>query len=290
MAKKILVIEDDVFLGEVLMQKLRNEGFDATLAVDGRVGFDQIITFRPDLLLLDIMLPSMNGYEILEAKQKNPSIASIPVIIISNSGQPVEINRALSLGVKDYLIKAQIDPDEAIEKIRIELRKLDEKGPTVTLPSSTPSAFSIPESHPPKGGMNIGSPSAGLTGKKIMWVEDDKFLKDIITMRLANEGCTLLHATDDNEATVILENHMPDIILLDIMLPGVDGFEILRKLKMDDKTKHIPVVLLSNLGQKADLDRGKTLGAEKFLIKATVTLDEILDEVKQVIASHAQSK
>ncbi|MEK7531470.1 MAG: response regulator [Patescibacteria group bacterium] len=288
MAKKILVIEDDVFLGEVLMQKLRNEGFDATLAIDGRAGFDQIITFRPDLLLLDIMLPSMNGYEILEAKQKNPSIASIPVIIISNSGQPVEINRALSLGVKDYLIKAQIDPDEAIEKIRIELKKLDEKGPTITPPSSSPPPVS--ESNAPRGGMSIGSPSAGLTGKKIMWVEDDKFLKDIITMRLANEGCTLLHATDDTEATAILESHVPDIVLLDIMLPGVDGFEILRKLKMDDKTKHIPVVLLSNLGQKADLDRGKTLGAEKFLIKATVTLDEILDEVKQVIANHSPSK
>lgn len=282
MAKKILVIEDDVFLGEVLMQKLRGEGFEAELAVDGRAGFDKISAYRPDMILLDIMLPSMNGYEILEAKAKNGSIANIPVIIISNSGQPVEINRALSLGVRDYLVKAQIDPDEAIEKIRSEFRKIETETPLVppTPPTGIPEGFTA--SVPPSPG------SGGLTGKKIMWVEDDKFLKDIITMRLANEGCTLLHATDDNEAQAILLNHTPDIILLDIMLPGVDGFEILRKLKLDDATKSIPVLLLSNLGQKADLERGKTLGAEKFLIKATVTLDEILDEVRHVVEAHGQ--
>jgi CheY-like chemotaxis protein len=106
MKKKILIIEDDVFLGDVLNQKLGSEGFETMLSSDGQAGYQKIKSFAPDLILLDIILPNMNGYEILEAKQKDPAIAHIPVIIVSNSGQPVEINRALALGVKDYLVKA----------------------------------------------------------------------------------------------------------------------------------------------------------------------------------------
>ena len=121
MSKKILVIEDDLFLGEVLLKKLKNEGYETTLARDGAEGLKKISDIKPDLVLLDIILPSMNGYEILEAKFKDDAIKNIPVIIISNSGQPVEISRVLSLGVKDYLIKAQFDPEEVISKVRQQL-------------------------------------------------------------------------------------------------------------------------------------------------------------------------
>src|SRR3989344_2487677 len=110
--KNILIIEDDVFLGDVLLEKFKKEGFEAHLSRDGAEGLAEMKKFKPDLILLDIILPTMNGYEILEAKQKDPEIEKIPVIIISNSGQPVEINRALALGVKDYFIKAQFDPEE----------------------------------------------------------------------------------------------------------------------------------------------------------------------------------
>jgi CheY-like chemotaxis protein len=72
--------------------------------------------------------------------------------------------------------------------------------------------------------------------------------------------------------------------MLDILLPGADGFEILKKLKADPRYTKIPVVLLSNLSQPTDLQKGKDLGAVKFLIKSTVTLDEIIDEIKSVLA------
>src|SRR3989338_10355535 len=125
---KILIIEDDVFLGDALSQKLKNEGFEVALSRDGAEGLDKIKSFVPEMVLLDIILHNMNGYEILEAKQKDPEIAQIPVIIISNSGQPVEISRALALGVKDYLVKAQFDPEEVLLKVRAQLDKGETKG------------------------------------------------------------------------------------------------------------------------------------------------------------------
>src|SRR3989344_3444321 len=158
MSTKILIIEDDIFLGDVLIQKIKKEGFDAVLARDGKEGFEKIKSWKPDLILLDIVLPSMNGYEILEAKFKDPDIAPIPVIIISNSGQPVEITRALDLGVKDYLVKAQFDPEEVMVKVRSQLRGEDD--------NKTGESGRSSKSSKPK------SANVNLEGKKILWVED----------------------------------------------------------------------------------------------------------------------
>ncbi len=270
---KILVIEDDIFLGDVLMQKLKAGGYEALLSRDGASGLKQIHDWKPDLVLLDIILPQMNGYEVLEAKIKDPRISAIPVIVISNSGQPVEINRALALGVKDYLVKAQFDPEEVIVKVRLQLSK-EGSGPSLTERTAASVAEPVKAAEAP--------PVGTLTGKKIMWVEDDKFLSDIIARKLSTQGCGLLHASDGEQALKILETEAPDLILLDILLPGLDGFEILKRIK-EGPRKATPVVLLSNLGQKSDIEKGKALGAIRFLIKATVTLDEIVEEIKTVL-------
>lgn len=269
MAKKILIIEDDLFLGDVLTQKLKNEGLEIVLVRDGLEGFKKMKSFKPDLVLLDIILPSMNGYEVLEAKQKDPSLADIPVIIVSNSGQLVEINRALALGVKDYLVKAQFDPEEVLVKVRAQLKKSEE-------PSSSVKSL--------EGVINQKANSVSLEGKKIVWVEDDQFLNDIIARKLTMTKCVFFHANEGEEALKIIDKEIPDIVMLDIILSGMDGFEILRRMKSNPKIKHIPVILLSNLGQPSDIEKGKGLGAVRFLVKATVTPNEIIDQIKEVLS------
>lgn len=122
-----------------------------------------------------------------------------------------------------------------------------------------------------------------LKGRKVMWIEDDRFLSDLITRRLTDEGVKILSAEDGQSALPKVEREMPDVILLDILLPTLSGFEVLERLKKNPKTKGIPVIILSNLGQKTDIDRGVALGAARFLIKATVTLDEIIEEIELVL-------
>ena len=126
--------------------------------------------------------------------------------------------------------------------------------------------------------------NASLEGKKVMWVEDDNFLSGLIGKKLGNEKAILFHANNGEDAVAMVEKEKPDVLLLDILLPGMTGLQVLQKVKSNPATKDIPVLLLSNLGQKADIDKGAQLGAEKFLIKATLSLDEIIKEVKRVIA------
>ncbi|MBU0476609.1 response regulator, partial [Patescibacteria group bacterium] len=117
MAKKILVIEDDKFLRELITQKLNQEDFDVAEAIDGEEGTEKIKTEKPDLVLLDLILPGIDGFEVLSQVKKDPSLASIPVIILSNLGQKEDVERGLKLGAVDYLIKAHFTPKEIIEKV-----------------------------------------------------------------------------------------------------------------------------------------------------------------------------
>lgn len=119
--------------------------------------------------------------------------------------------------------------------------------------------------------------------KKILWVEDDVFLSGLIGQRFGGLGAILFSANNGQQALEIAKMEKPDIILLDILLPGIGGFEILKNLKDSSETKNIPVVILSNLSQKSDIEKGKELGAVSFLVKATVDLDEIVAEVKKIL-------
>jgi len=117
MAKKILLIEDEQIIVDLLQRKLTEEGYNIVLAKNGEEGIKVMKAEKPDLILLDIVMPKMGGLEVMEEMQKNPDLKRIPVIIVSNSGQPIELDRAKKLGAKDWLVKTEFDPQEVIEKV-----------------------------------------------------------------------------------------------------------------------------------------------------------------------------
>jgi len=117
MAKKILIIEDEEILLNLLNKKLSNLGYEVYTAKDGETGFKAVKEIVPDLILLDIIMPKMGGFEVMEKLKEDESLKTIPIIVISNSGQPVELNKAKELGAKDWLIKTEFDPKEVIEKV-----------------------------------------------------------------------------------------------------------------------------------------------------------------------------
>lgn len=122
MSKKILIIEDDKFLRELISRKISDEGFDVAEAVDGEEGVKKVKTEKPDLILLDLILPGVDGFEVLSRVKEDLNSASIPVIILSNLGQKEEVEKGLKLGAVDYLIKAHFTPGEIVEKIKAILK------------------------------------------------------------------------------------------------------------------------------------------------------------------------
>ena len=122
MPHKILIVEDDKFVRELILQKLTDEKFDVSAAKDGEEGVKKTESEKPDLILLDLILPGIDGFEVLSRIRKNPLTEKIPVIILSNLGEKVDVDRGIKLGADDYLIKAHFTPKEIVEKVKIILK------------------------------------------------------------------------------------------------------------------------------------------------------------------------
>jgi CheY-like chemotaxis protein len=116
--KKILLIEDEELIIKLLSKKLDAAGYDVALAMNGQEGIEKMRQNIPDLVLLDIVMPRMGGFEVMAEMKKDEKLAKIPVIIISNSGQPLELERAKELGAADWLVKTEFDPKEVADKIQ----------------------------------------------------------------------------------------------------------------------------------------------------------------------------
>ncbi len=255
MAEKILIVlEEDLFLGNVINEKIKKEGFETLFINNARIALSQMENFKPDLVILDISLKTINPFKVLEEKNARQDLRQIPVITISPSGDVDEIRRVLDLGVRDYIVKSQFSADELVSKVKIQLLKTGKKD-----------------------GKNV------LEGRKIMWVEDDQFLSDLIARKLSQQKSQLLFSRTGEEALKVLEQDQPDVILLDLLLPGISGFDVLKAVKSNNKLKDIPVIILSNFTQNNEIERTRAMGADRFLTKATVVLDDIVKEIQNVL-------
>jgi len=121
--KKVLIAEDDNFLSEVYVTKLVSENFDVFLAQDGEEALKIAKQEIPDILLLDIFMPAMNGIEVLKKVKAIPSLAKVDIMVLTNANEKEFLDQARKLGVQDYLIKSHFTPDEVVEKIKQILNK-----------------------------------------------------------------------------------------------------------------------------------------------------------------------
>lgn len=120
--------------------------------------------------------------------------------------------------------------------------------------------------------------------KKVLVVEDDKFLANAYKAGFEGEGFEVELAYDGEEALQMAEKIKPDVMLLDILIPKVDGFSVLQQLKLNKELEKIPVIIASNLGQQQDIDRGMQLGATDYIVKSESSVTEILNKIKKILA------
>lgn len=257
--KKILVALGNTEHREAILEMLRTAGFAVTVA-DSDVDIQsQLSAIRPDLIILNLAMPGVDGLSVLEVIRSNPdaTLAGTPVIIGSATGELVEIGSALRFGIKDYYLNTNFDPIAFFAKVSKHL-----------------------------GVQNTPMPAAPTAKKpKLLIVEDDKFLRDLATKTLEKQNLQVVAAVDGEQGIALAEQELPDIILLDILLPGIDGFEVLKRARANPALAKTKIAMLSNFGQREDIEKALKLGADKFFVKANFTLDEIVSEVKELLAS-----
>lgn len=119
--------------------------------------------------------------------------------------------------------------------------------------------------------------------KKVLIIEDDHFLSSLMKARLEKEGFSTMQAFDGEEAFNLLKQNKPDLIVMDLIMPKVSGFELLENISVDPQISRVPVMVLSNLGQDSDIDKVKRLGATQYFVKVQTSIDDLVVKVKELL-------
>lgn len=252
---KILIFEDNITVADSIATALRKQSYEVFLLKSGIDGIKQIHNIMPSLILLEINISGVDGYELLAHKQSDAVISSIPVFLLSTQGIPVNMKNIPEDSVLEFVVTLHSDPTDIVTKVN---RHFDRNNADKSLSSDD-----FPK-------------------KKVLWAEDDKLIGAILSKKLISSGFELFHVKNGEQALETIKTTIPDVIVLDLLLPGMSGFDILQEIRVDERFKNTPVIILSNLSKPSDIEKANILGVKKFLVKATVSLDDIVGEVKKM--------
>ena len=243
---RVLVIEDDVNNLDVAQRIIRAAGHEPLAATDGASGLEKARSARPDAILVDLLLPRMDGWTVTKTLREEEWARRIPIIAVSALAMQQDRARAIEAGCDDFVSK----PYAPAELRAVLARYLDDNGAAVA-PSVRPRA------------------QRGATERlgRVLVVDDEPANVEILARRLESLGAETLRASNGESALKIAERELPDLVLLDIMMPGLDGYDVCRRLKVNDLTAPIPVIFVTARAESEDLSKGFEVGGVDYIRK-----------------------
>jgi adenylate cyclase len=231
----ILVVEDDPINRILLSTCLNQEGYTIRTAENGRQALDMLDREPFDLMLLDLLMPEMDGFEVLRWIKTRPGLQHLPVIVVSAEEDIKSIARCIEMGATDYISKPC---EPALLRTRVKaylaMKRLYDR-----------------ETY----------------NGKILVVDDDPLTRKVLSVNLTEEGYTVETAENGLDGLQMLRGQPFDIVLLDLLMPEMDGFEVLKVIKADARLRHLPVIVISGEGDLASITRCIATGAEDYIQK-----------------------
>ena len=244
-SRRVLIIDDDRTVRDLLSQFLRREGFEPHTAEDGIEGLRRARELAPAAIVLDVMMPQLDGWSVIAALKGDPDLAEIPVVMLTIVD---EKTRGYTLGAADYLIKP-------IDRARLK---------------------AVLEHHcGPRG--------------RVLIVDDDPDVREQTREMIGRNGFAVIEAANGREALERLAAGTPDVILLDLLMPEMDGFGFLRELRRHENWKELPVVVLTAKDLTEEDHARLNGGVARVLQKGAAGREEILTELAQVLELHARA-
>jgi CheY-like chemotaxis protein len=244
----VLIIDDDAATRDLLARFLAREGFRVETAAGGEEGLRRAREMRPDAITLDVMMPGLDGWAVLTALKSDPELALIPVVMVTIVDDK---NMGFALGASDYMTKP-INRDQL-------LAILQKYRGTLT--------------------------TDGLGGTPVLLVEDDDEMRELLRRQLEKEGWSVTEAANGRVALERLAEAPPGLILLDLMMPEMDGFQFIASLREREQWRSIPVVVVTAKELSAE-ERGRLNGyVEQILQKGAHSREELLRVVRDQVAS-----
>lgn len=295
---RILLVEDEDVNREMFRRRLTARGFDVLTAENGEKAIEVVHAEKPSLVLMDLGLPGIDGWEATRRLKAHPNSSGIPIIALSAHATPDAKDKAFAAGCCEFETKP-VQLDRLVEKVNAALARFPFPPPTppeptpedaidlfstlnaadgLLTPSSGPEAITTvlrksgpvktPDARTPGSEPIPFIPEPEPLGKKrILVAEDNDPNRVMLCRRLEKHGYLPTEARNGREALELAQKQKYDLLLCDIMMPEVDGYEVLRELKADPDLKALPVIMISALDEMDSIVRCIEMGAEDYLPK-----------------------
>ena len=259
--RRILIIDDEADTRDVLRRRLKTSGFDVLEAANGPSGFDIAKQQKPDLIILDILMPGQDGLQTYRFLVQDPLTRTIPIIFLT------ALSARIPSGFQKnhYVLGKPYNP--------IELIQLIQKALTGELHATAKAEMTQRESQ--KRTVHGGP-------KRILVIDDDIDARQIARHQLTAAGYSVFAARDGLEGLSLARQDPPDLIILDLIMPKQDGLKVYQTLKQGPGTKEIPVIFLTGLASESDL-MGKGLGKDSVVLGKPYTSDQLVQEVHRAL-------
>jgi PAS domain S-box-containing protein len=261
--RSVFVIEDSISAAEQLTRHLAEAGLHTHIHNSGTGVLEQVLQLQPALIILDLMLPNLSGWQILAQLKQHPQTQHIPVVIASVLD---EREQGLAQGAFDYLVKPITRHDLA--KILEQLNAQSQPGQLFLQPQRSPQT----NPHPSKR-----------SSPRILMAEDNQANIDSVCDYLTAKGYTLILAKNGQEAIDLAQMEQPDLILMDIQMPTMDGIEAIRRIRADQTIATIPILALTALAMEGDREKCLAAGANDYLCKP-VRLRQLADAIQKLVS------
>ncbi len=258
MSARILVVDDILPNVKLLEAKLRNEYYEVFTATSGEEALQQAESQRPDIILLDIMMPGMDGYEVCRRLKANPELAHIPVVMVTALSDPEDKVRGLEVGADDFLSKP-INDIALMARVR-SLVRLKMAMDEWRVRENAASQLGIVEQQ----STVMAEPDQNA---RILVIEDKEFEQTKFTDTLQAEHEFIICAPSGARALELIRKYEFDVIMLSLNLSGEDGLRLVSHLKSNEKTRSLPIILI---GKEEDLDKisnGLEFGAHDYVVR-----------------------
>jgi DNA-binding response OmpR family regulator len=279
MGRSVLVAEDDLTTQKILRTTLECAGYEVTATADGEETLRALEARIPDCVVLDVMMPKFDGFSVLRRIREDPRTAQLPVVLLTARSAPEDLWRGWQEGVDYYLTK----PFDSEELLGFMDRVLGAAAPAAPQPERVPAVQLAAIVGVPPVTSPAAASAAAMGGPSVLVVDDDPAIQKVLRMNLELEGYEVEAVADGDEALRSLERGGHDIVVLDVMMPKVDGLEVLRRIRENPVTAETPVILLTARSNEQDVWDGWQLGVDYYMTKP-FDVEELLRSMDRLLA------
>ena len=260
-----MLVEDDPMIAEIYVKKFEAAGFEVVNAVTGKEVLKYASEDKFDLILLDMVLPEMSGMDVLkELRNSGNYSADLKIVILSNLNKTDNEKQAMENGANDFIGKTQYTPSELVAEVQ---RLLSLYG----------------EQKKNKDRMEGHVEKNSDRKKRILFIEDEEIFLEMFGKKLEDDGFELEYAKNGVWGTKLAAENQYDLIITDMVMPAMGGEEIIRRIRLDDKTKNIPIIVLSASVTEEDMQPVREMGITDFFEKTRVVPSDLARRVSEIL-------